>query len=430
MIEIYTFHIITLGCRVNQYESRAIAEKLSELGLCESPAARDCDLYIINTCAVTAESARKSRQMIRRAGMSAKDPVVIVMGCWSQLEPQKAADIDCVDLVVGTGDKASICEKAIRLLKERNSTKKHEISVSEIDRYDSYSHVRPESVREYLKVEDGCDGKCAYCIIPKARGKVRSRKFDEAAAEARRLADNGVREIILTGIELSAYQYDLAELIKRIAQIDGIKRISMGSLDPSYLKEEFVSAIANIDKVTPHFHLSIQSGCSRTLAAMRRKYNAEMSSEAIDRLRRYFPDVMLTCDLIVGFPDETDEDFEQTVEFMRRSRFLHAHIFPYSPRPDTEAASMPHQIDNKIKAERLHRIEKIQEEITSELFNDLIDRKITLEVLVESETDGVFHGHSENFIDVSFKGGASLVGDIVRVTPISFVGEELICKLI
>ena len=414
---------------MNQYESRAIAEKLCEAGLNESTALHNCDLYIINTCAVTSESARKSRQMIRRARSSADDPVVIAVGCWTELEPEKAAGLGCADYIMGTGEKSKICDKALELLEKRGERRLGRIDIAPKNEYDVFKHTVPESVREYLKIEDGCNGKCAYCIIPTARGPVRSRDPEDAFHEAEALAKNGVRELILTGIELSGYQYDLAALVERIAGIPEIQRIRFGSWDPSYLKQGFVSKLAEIEKVTPHFHLSIQSGCSRTLAAMRRKYNADTAMETVSRLREHFPDVMLTCDLIVGFPGETDEDFAQTLEFMRNARFLHAHIFPYSIRPGTEAAKMPDQIDKSVKEMRLHAVESLQREITSVTFNGIISSGKPLHVLVESEENGVIHGHSENFISVCAEGSKNTVGRIVPVIPERFSGEEVYGKI-
>ena len=430
MSNIYTFHITTLGCRVNQYESRAIAEGLVARGLIESQSPNNCDLYIINTCTVTAESSRKSRQMIRRAASHKKDAVVIVAGCYSEISTYEVASLECADLIIGTGDKTSVCDKAIDLLSKREEKNKTEISISAKDKYDQYTISTPEKARTYLKIEDGCNGKCAYCIIPKARGPVRSKQPEIAVDEAKKLAAGGAKEIVLTGIEISGYQYDLIDLIKNISEIPEIERIRLGSLEPSMLKEELVRALASIDKLMPHFHLSIQSGCSRTLAAMRRKYNAQMAFEAIERIRRYFPSVMLTADLIVGFPGETEADFLETLEFLRKSQFLHVHIFPYSIRPDTEAASMKEQLSKPEKDARLRRASTLQDEIVSNILSVIVEKGDPIPVLIESENDGVLSGHSDNFIEVEAIGDSSYVSQIVNVLPIRAEKGVLKAKII
>ena len=424
MIGIYTFKIITLGCRVNQYESRAIAEELVSLGLEESDAAGGCDLYIINTCAVTAESARKSRQMIRRAASLSSDPVVCVVGCWSQLEPEKAKEIDGVDLIMGAADKTRVCKEAVRLLESKRDGKRATLMIAPSDVYDEYSHNTPESVRAFLKIEDGCNGKCAYCIIPKARGTVRSRDPENALEEARKLIRAGAKEIVLTGIEISAYEYDLTGLIRDISGIEGLERIRLGSLEPSTIDERFVSEIASIPRVMPHFHLSLQSGCSRTLAAMRRKYNAEMASKSIAQLKSVFDDLMLTADVIVGFPGETEDDFSQTLEFLKSAELLHAHVFPYSVREGTPAALMKEQLPKAIKEERLKRIEDLEEKIRYKIFSSAIASKRKYRLLIEQRDGADVKGHTENFIPFTAVTPGN-VGEIIEVVPTSFDGNGL-----
>lgn len=419
MSTIYTFHIITLGCRVNQYESRAIAEGLCSRGLIESSSPECCDLYIINTCTVTAESSRKSRQMIRRAASYNKNAVIIVAGCYSEIAPEEAKSIGCADLIIGTGNKTVVCERAVELLEKHNSERATEVLLAPKNEYDQYTVKTPEKARTYLKIEDGCDGKCAYCIIPKARGPIRSKLPQLAVEEAKALAEGGAKEIVLTGIEISGYQYDLISLIEHIADIPEIERIRLGSLEPSMLKKELVEKLSQIKKLMSHFHLSIQSGCSRTLAAMRRKYNAEMALAAIERLRNSFPNAMLTADLIVGFPGETEEDFLETLDFLRKARFLHVHIFPYSIRPGTEAATMKEQLSKNEKDARLHRADLLQQEIASSLLSNLVSNGTYLPVLFESANDGILCGHSDNFVEVHSKGDASLVSSILNVKPIS-----------
>ena len=424
-MSIYKYKIITLGCRVNQYESRAIAERLEEMGMSESETFKDCDLYVINTCAVTSESTRKSRQMIRRAAMLSNDPVVAVTGCWSELEPQKAAELGPADLIVGCGDKTFLCDKALELLKSRENNLSPIVDLHPLNVYDEYVHVKPAGVREFLKIEDGCNGKCSYCIISKARGRVRSRDPENAVSEAAALAGNGAKEIVLTGIELSGYQYDLASLIDKIAKIPQIERIRMGSLDPAFLTHGFIDRISKIEKVMPHFHLSVQSGCSRTLNAMRRKYKADLLYDVINDLRGSIPRIMLSCDLIVGFPGETESDLEKTIDFINYAKFIHAHIFPFSPRPGTEAASMPGQLTKSVKEERLKRIKKIQDGITSEILASVISEGDPLPVLVEGFEKGLIKGHSDNFIPVSAEGNPDDVNKTLSITPLSQNGDGL-----
>ena len=392
---------------------------MCEKGLVESNSPEGCDLYIINTCTVTAESSRKSRQMIRRAASFNKNAVIIVAGCYSDIAPNEVEALDCVDLIIGTANKTAVCDRAIELLNEKKSERICKTVIYPKDQYDQYVVKSSEKARAYLKIEDGCNGKCAYCVISKARGPVRSKLPDIAYEEACNLANGGVKEIILTGIEISGYQYDLLALIERISQISAIERIRLGSLDPSMLTEETVAKLAKIPKLMPHFHLSIQSGCSRILALMRRKYNADTALRAINALKACFTDVMLTADLIVGFPGETEEDFGDTVEFLKKAGFLHVHIFPYSVRPDTEAALMKNHLPKAEKDRRLQIALRLQNDVASSLLDSIIEKQKPLPVLFESYENGILTGHSDNFIEVTAKGDRSLISEIRLVSPLS-----------
>ena len=430
MINIHKFHIITLGCRVNQYESSAISEGLLQRGLIEAETPEDCDLYIINTCAVTGESSRKSRQMIRRAASYNKDAVIIVIGCYSDVSPDEVDALGCADLIIGTANKTAVCDQAVELLNSKKSERIHKTIIYPKDDYDQYTVKASEKARAYLKIEDGCNGKCAYCIISKARGPVRSKLPDLAYEEAFTLASNGVKEIILTGIEISGYQYDLISLMTRISEIPGVERIRLGSLDPSMLTEETIKKLSKIKKLMPHFHLSIQSGCSRVLALMRRKYNAEIALKAIKSLKAHFKNLMLTADLIVGFPGETEEDFLETIEFLKKAEFLHVHIFPYSIRPNTEAAGMKGQLPKSVKDERLQKALALQNEIAASLLGFVIKEQNPISVLFESECDGILTGHSENFIEVKAKGNTALISEIASVMPVSLCNGVIEGKII
>ena len=375
-----TAAIYTLGCRVNQYESEAIAEALSREGIIVCPSEQTCDAYIINTCTVTAESARKARQFIRRAIKSSPGAFILVTGCYSQTSRDEVAAIEGVDYVCGSSNKMSVVP-ALLALREKGS-----------------KNAVPE-------IEDGCENKCAYCIIPRARGRVRSKDEDDVISEIKALSKSGYSEVVLTGIETAAYGRDngssLISLLERADGIENLRRIRLSSLDPSYVGKSFADFAANSRLLCPHFHLSLQSGCDRTLAAMRRKYNTSQAEENMARLREAMPDVNFTADIIVGFPGESDEDFEKTCEFVKRNPLLHGHIFSYSRREGTEAADMPTQIPEKIKIERNRFLTEICERTGRQIRGKYIGRR--MEVLFESSDGSFFSGHTANFIEVKVK---------------------------
>lgn len=425
-----TFSILTLGCRVNQYESDCITETLVSAGLNKVNFGESCDVAIINTCTVTAESDRKSRQMIRRAVPSAKN--IIVTGCYAETGRDTVEAISGVTYITGNGKKSEICSAALLLVEGKTVTAQFpDVSDSP---YDIMVNTVPQRTRSYIKIEDGCDSRCAYCIIPKARGRVRSKPCDIIAKETKSLYLAGCREVILTGIETAAYGRDfakepyyghsLAKVIKDTADI-GYSRIGLGSLDPTVMNEHFVSAIADIPALMPHFHLSVQSGSSSVLARMRRKYNVAMLEDNIARLKKAVPSVTLSADIIVGFPGETEEEFLETLAFAKRVRFLHLHIFPYSVREGTEAAQMKGHLPSKVKSDRLHRLAAKQAEIKKELLREyvLAHRELSVHVLVEETKDGRLYGHSEHFAEVIFDGEECLIGKIVNVKLISSDGE-------
>ncbi|MBR5313476.1 MAG: tRNA (N(6)-L-threonylcarbamoyladenosine(37)-C(2))-methylthiotransferase MtaB [Clostridia bacterium] len=436
----YTISVTTLGCRVNQYESLSFTEGLKKHGIAVVRPGEPCDAAIVNTCTVTAESDRKSRQMIRRAASYADH--VIVTGCFAQISADTAASIDKVTYVCGNGGKASLADTVYAILTGTYGGGKN--NVGEPDGYDAVEMTTesPERTRSYIKIEDGCENRCAYCIIPKARGPVRSKKPETVLAEANRLAAAGCREIILTGIETASYGMDfegrqpyghrLAELIGEIAAVDGIERIGLGSLEPTVMSEYFVGKLASTPKILPHFHLSIQSGCSRTLAEMKRRYNADMASAAICRMREAMPDVTFSCDVIVGFPGETEEDFAQTMEFCRNARFLHMHIFPYSKRAGTVAAERKDQVAENVKHDRLVRLETLGKEIKRELLDDYVEkhRETPVYVLVEKSDSGTAVGHSEHYYEVHIPDCTAEAGDILAVYAVSHDGEIVTGKTV
>ena len=426
--------ILTLGCKVNQYESEAIAEALTDRGFSIAPHTDVCDAYIINTCTVTAESDRKARQMIRR--MIGKNPsaFILVTGCYSQVSPEDVAKIEGVDYVCGSSNKMTVVDKLCELADRMAKNEKPEISVPDLDQsgFEQMSIRRFDRTRAYVKIEDGCESKCAYCTIPASRGPIRSKPFDEVIDEVRALTENGVREVVLTGIETGSYGRDLPEkesfasLLAAIDGIEGIGRVRTGSLDPTVIKPDFVRVIAPLKSLCPHFHLSLQSGSSKTLAAMKRKYNADQALACIERLRTAMPEVKLTTDVIVGFPGESEEDFRETCEFVRKAGFLMIHVFPYSKRKGTVAAYMKDQIPEGVKHERVRILTEISREIRAEILDRRIAEDGDTEVLFETCRDGFAFGHTSDFIEVKVKTDKQLHGLFRSVKLISHDGD--ICE--
>lgn len=423
--------IMTLGCKVNQYESEAIAEALTDKGFSLLPHTELCDAYIINTCTVTAESDRKARQMIRR--MIAKNPAayILVTGCYSQVSPDEVALIEGVDYLCGSSNKMTVVDKLCSLIENGKKAKKAEICVPELEKsgFEQMSIRRFDRTRAYVKIEDGCESKCAYCTIPASRGPIRSKPFGEVIEEVKALTENGVREVVLTGIETGSYGKDLPEkesfasLLSAIDKIEGIGRVRTGSLDPTVIKPEFVEKIKDLKSLCPHFHLSLQSGSSKILASMKRKYNADQALACIERLKAAMPNLKLTTDIIVGFPGETEEDFMESCEFARKARFLMIHVFPYSKRKGTVAAEMKDQIPESIKKERVAKLSEISREIRAEILDEKVAEGKNIEVLFETTREGYSHGHTADFIEVKVRTSKRLNGLVRSVRLISHDGE-------
>ncbi len=414
-----TVGVFTLGCKVNQYESRAIEEEFLRRGFSVMPCGQACDVYVINTCSVTAEADRKARQFIRRALKINPCAKIIVCGCYSQREPDAILAISGVDRVIGNENKLSCVDIAEELLSAENSCGPYS-SVTDIQSapFEPMKVTGFERTRAYIKIEDGCESKCAYCVIPSVRGKIRSKGMEDILKEARELASVGFREIVLTGIEIDCWGKDLGQLrlcdlLEKFDVIEGIERIRLGSLDPSFMTPQNVERLAALKCLAPHFHMSIQSGCDKTLAAMRRKYNTKMLKDRMDNIRATIPDVTFTTDVMTGFPGESDEDFDQTCEFVRNAEFLHAHIFTYSRRPGTVADKMTDQIPENVKAERASRLEKICIESSIQTKKSFLGRD--LPVLVEKFENGTAVGHTPNYIEVSFETEDDLRGQTVTV---------------
>ncbi len=409
-----TFGIFTLGCKVNQYESEAISELLEERGLTRLHPEEVCDIYIINTCTVTAESDRKCRQIIRRATAKNPSAFILVTGCLAETDQESIKKIDGVDYICGNADKSKIATVAMDLLSRGTKNSSPTVEISDINsaRFEAMCIKKFERTRAYVKIEDGCESRCTYCIIPNARGKIRSKPLTDVIDEVRALTLGGCREIVLTGIETASYGRDigssLIELLEEVDKIEGIGRIRLGSLDPSVMKEDFIKRIAKLKSLAHHFHISLQSGSDDTLKLMKRKYNSKMALESILLLKKEMPDVMLTTDVIVGFPGESEANFRETVEFAKKAEFLMMHVFPYSKRKGTPAASMDNQLDNQTKKERVSELMSIGKEIRRKLLNEEISKNKTAFVLFEDYKDGFAYGHTDNFIEIRVKSSRSL----------------------
>ncbi|MBO5374506.1 MAG: tRNA (N(6)-L-threonylcarbamoyladenosine(37)-C(2))-methylthiotransferase MtaB [Clostridia bacterium] len=428
--------ILTLGCRVNQYESDAIMQELAKNGVEICDKDEVCDIYIINTCTVTSESDRKSRQFIRRCTSKNPNAVIIVTGCYAQINPDEALAIDGVNFVCGNNGKSIIAKKALELL-DKNQEKCTYMPDIYSSRFDQMSVSAPLTrTRAFIKIQDGCDSKCAYCIIPKARGSVRSDNRENILSEVKAAVSEGTKEVVLTGIETASYGkdfengYSLADLLSEVNQIEGLERIRLGSLDPVSLTKEFIDNIKGLSKVMPHFHISMQSGCSRILALMKRKYNIDMARANIEYMKSQIPDLMLSADVITGFPQETDEDFAQTLDFFKEQRFMRLHIFPYSKRKGTVAYSMSNQVPEDIKKNRLRHLSKLEIKIRKELFNNFIRTHKVASVLFENYDGEFMYGHTCNFIEVKAKSDVKLSGQIKNVALISADDERIYGEII
>ena len=424
--------ISTLGCKVNQYETQAMETILQQRGFDRAAPGEQADAVIVNTCAVTAESGRKSRQTIRRLRDENPGAVVAVCGCYSQLSPEDVKEIGA-SVIFGSGDHAGLVDALEKALSAGEST----VSVDEPFKRRSFERLPAGAVdgrtRAMLKIQDGCVNFCTYCIIPYTRGRLRSLPLEDAAEEVRRIAAEGYREIVLTGIEVASYGVDLpgkpglADVILVCAENAGNMRIRLGSLEPTVVTEDFCRRLSECGKLCRHFHLSLQSGCDRTLKNMNRKYGTEFFYSACALLRKYFPGCALTCDLITGFPGESEADHAATLGFIRRCGFADMHIFPYSRRPGTPADKMPGQIVNAVKNRRAREAQRIAAEMHAEFLRRSVGG--TLPVLFETEADGRCTGHSDTYILVSAE-GRGLRGTVRDVRITGTDGEMLTGTLI
>lgn len=414
-----TVSFSALGCRVNQYEVQAFREMFISRGWQIVKYGQKCDLCIINTCAVTKESERKCRHAISNASHFASD--VVITGCYAELCRLEDNIPDNVFYCGGCSMRdilPDICENGILPYCVKDHYE--EISIG------NTGDLPNERYRAYVKIEDGCNGKCAYCVIPKLRGKSYKREENNIISEVKRLAESGVSEIILTGIEVSDYGTNsLCSLIRSVQKIDKIRRIRLGSLNPNTITQKFIQTILECSKLCRHIHLSAQSGCGRVLNSMKRPYSADKLKNAVHSLYNAITDIMLTADIISGFPGETETDFQETVDFIIDSRFMHVHAFPYSPRPFTEAAEYDNQISETIKKERNAYIIALSDKIKKEIAEDFFGK--TVEILVEKNKAGISYGHTDGFMEAKVISSKAKVGDYITATVTGF-DSTLICE--
>lgn len=423
-----------LGCKVNAYETEAMQHLLEEAGYEIVPFTQKADVYVINTCSVTNMADRKSRQMLHKAKKNNPDSIVVAAGCYVQTSEKEVLNDLSVDIVIGNDRKHDL----VRLLEEYSLDSVNDtvddINDGKHDFEELFIDQTKEHTRAFIKVQDGCNQFCSYCIIPYARGRVRSRRFENVIAEVESLAANGFKEVVLTGIHLSSYGVDfeeatgLLELIQAVNAVKGIERIRLGSLEPKIVTEHFASELSKLDKICPHFHLSLQSGCDATLKRMNRKYTTKEYERGCELLRKYFVHPAITTDVIVGFPGETEEEFEQTEAYLEHIHFYEMHIFKYSKRKGTRAAVMPDQIDEQIKAARSEKLIALGHDMSKEFRKFYIGKNE--EVLFEEKTvigdKEYFVGYTKEYVKVAKKTDENLENQIVSGRISGMLTDEIL----
>ena len=453
---------ITLGCKANQYETNAMEQSFLKRGYDIANDSDVPDICVVNTCSVTNIAERKSRQMLRRMKELNKKAIVVACGCYSQVGKDELEKMPEVDIIVGVNDKNNIVEIVEKYIKQSEKIEEVSDVMHEKEFQDFGTTTYTELTRAVVKIQDGCDRFCSYCIIPYARGRVRSRDVDSILKEIEAISKQGIKEVVLTGIHIASYGKDftdekvkeyrekygykgdyikfdpkddlhtggfrLIELLEQIEKVTDIERIRIGSLEPKLINEEFVKRLANLNKICEHFHLSLQSGCNETLKRMNRRYTAEEFEESAKLLRKYFKDVKLTTDIIVGFPGETEEEFNKTCDFLKKIKFYKMHIFKYSIRKGTVAEKMPNQVDGKLKEERskilIELSNKNEEEYNQELIGKVVD------VLFEERKKEYFEGHTKNYIMVKVKTTENLQNEIKKVKIVRTENLETYGKII
>jgi threonylcarbamoyladenosine tRNA methylthiotransferase MtaB len=431
------FH--TLGCKVNQYETDAMQQLFEGQGYEVVPFQQDSDVYVVNTCTVTNMADKKSRQIINKAKKTNPDSIIVVVGCYAQAAAEVLEKDESIDIVIGNNKKNEIVQIVEQFMDSHDKIYSV-MNINDTKEFETLSlNKGSEKTRAYIKVQDGCNQFCSYCIIPYMRGRVRSRELNEIVAEIKKLVNSGNKEIVLTGIHLASYGIDLEntnliDLIQSIHKIEGLERIRFGSLEPNLITEEFVETIANLHKVCPHFHLSLQSGCDSVLKRMNRKYSTDSFYNKVLLLRQYYEMPAITTDIIVGFPGETEKEFETTLNFVHKVNFADVHVFKYSKRAGTKAASFPNQVTEKIKQERSQKLIKVTAETKEGYLRNFLNQKV--EVLFEENIEEKNHkkyaiGHTSRYIrvGVGVPTEESLSNKIKTVEIEKIKGDLLIGKL-
>lgn len=424
-----------LGCKVNAYETEAMQQMLEAAGYEIVPFEPGADIYVINTCSVTNIADRKSRQMLHKAKKMNPDAIVVAAGCYVQADTKKAEADASIDIIIGNNKK----QELIPILESYRTGHQKTTECVDINHTKEYENLEidrtEEHTRAYLKVQDGCNQFCTYCIIPYARGRIRSKKTEDVVNEVKRLAASGCQEVVLTGIHLSSYgkerpedQENLLTLIQAVHQVDGIERIRLGSLEPGIITEEFAAAISSLPKVCPHFHLSLQSGCTTTLKRMNRRYTAEEYREKCEILRKYYTAPALTTDVITGFPGETEEEFEESRSFVDSIHFYETHIFPYSKREGTKAAGMPDQLTEQVKKERSRILIALGKEHQREYMEQFLgqEKEVLFEEQQTVEGQEYWTGHTMEYLKIAVISEENLENKRVMVQLREMIGQDLI----
>ncbi len=410
---------MTLGCKVNKYDTEAVAKIFEDDGYKIVNFEEYADIYVINTCTVTNLSDKKSRQIIRKVKNINENSIVIAMGCYAQVAPNEVSEIEGVNIVIGTKNRLEILD----FIKTYKKEKIKICVVSDVLKEKNFEKLSIDKIegmtRAYLKIQEGCNQFCSYCIIPYARGGIRSREVEDVIDEVEVLVKNGFKEIVLAGIHVASYGKDLGnitliDLIEKVHQVDGIERIRLSSIEPKIFDEDFLKRYFSLEKMCNSFHMSLQSGCDKVLKDMNRKYNTKEYEEAVNKVRAYDRETAITTDIIVGFPGETEEDFEETCNFVKKIGFAKTHVFPYSKKKGTKAYNLENQIQNSVKNERAKILREITLNSEKEFNKNLKEKDI--EVLIEKETEEFFEGHSRNYVLAKIKKNNNLkINDIVKV---------------
>lgn len=423
----------TLGCKVNQYETEAMAELFVKKGY-EITEDYNCDVFVLNTCTVTNLSDRKSRQQISKIRSENSDAIIAVVGCYSQVSPDEIENIEGVNVILGTKYRKEIVELC-ELAKSSNKIINKVENIGKNREFEELTiNTEHSMTRAYIKIQEGCSQFCSYCIIPYARGPIRSRNIRDIVLEAKRLADNGFKEIVLTGIHVASYGKDLEnddigliDVIEDIGQIDKIKRIRLSSLEPRIVDKQFLDRLSKVEQFCDHFHLSLQSGSDSILQSMNRKYDTDLYKKTINLIREYYPNAAITTDIIVGFPGETDEDFEKTLNFVDKIQFSKIHVFKYSNRKGTVASKMKNQVSGVVKKERSKLLIEKSKYYTDKFLDNMLNQPI--KVLFESKNDdGYIKGYTTNYIRVKREYNPNLSNKIIDVICNRRENEELVCE--